>query len=272
MAINSSAKELSWRLVQHYVQLIHDRTHIANISKEHTVTAAVVDNPITEKRHKENGVVEEGSYAVTSGRRVYIGNQSQQHTSCDEPSPAVLRSYDHHEIEDIPGYSQDSVPKILPSRTLKGKPSLLCAISTFGYQILRYPHFSELCWTTSKLKEGPCTNINGPWKGWPFNACIIRPKISMESVAVSWDSSDTKNRENSGVVRGLIAVGMLAYQGAYTSVIEVSSNVRKVLELLVEQINAKISSGKDRNRFLRLLSQVAYLEDLVYSWAYTLQR
>ncbi|XP_026412168.1 uncharacterized protein LOC113307916 [Papaver somniferum] len=271
MAINSSAKELSWRLVQHYVQLIHDRTHIANISKEHTVTAAVVDNPITEKYHKENGVVEEGSYAVTSGRRVYIGNQSQQHTSCDEPSPVVLRSTDHHEIEDTPGYSQDSVPKILPSRTLKGKPSLLCAISTFGYQILRYPHFSELCWTTSKLKEGPCTNINGPWKGWPFNACIIRPKISMESVAVSWDSSDTKNRENSGVVRGLIAVGMLAYQGAYTSVIEVSSNVRKVLELLVEQINAKISSGKDRNRFLRLLSQVAYLEDLVYSWAYTLQ-
>ncbi|KAI3989353.1 hypothetical protein MKX01_026936 [Papaver californicum] len=253
IAINSSAKELSRRLVQHYVQLIHDRTHIANIPREHTVTAAVVDNPITENNHKENGVVM---------------NRSQQHTSCDEPCPPVLRSTGHHEIEVTPGYSQDSVPKFLPNRTLKGKPSLLCAISTFGYQILRYPHFSELCWTTSKLKEGPCTDINGPLKGWPINACIIRPKISIESVAVSWDSSNTKN---SGVVRGLIAVGMLAYQGAYTSVREVSSNVRKVLELLVEQINAKISSGKDRNRFLRLLSQVAYLEDMVYSWAYTLQ-
>ncbi|KAI3939627.1 hypothetical protein MKX01_038582 [Papaver californicum] len=258
MAINSSAKELSRRLVQHYVQLIHDRTRIANISKEHTVTAAVVDNPITENRHKGNRVVEEGSYAVISGRPVSDGNRSQQHTSCDEPCQPVLRSTVDHEIEVTPGYSQDSVPKFLPNRTLKGKPSLLCAISTFGYQILRYSHFSELCWTTSKLKEGPCTDINGPLKGWPFNACIIH-------------SSNTKNRENSGVVRGLIAVGMLAYQGAYTSVREVSSNVRKVLELLVEQINANIARGKDRNRFLRLLSQVAYLEDMVYSWAYTLQ-
>ncbi|MCL7040029.1 hypothetical protein MKW94_029284 [Papaver nudicaule] len=266
VAINSSAKELSRRLVQHYVQLIHDRTY-----KEHTVSVAVVDNPITENHHKENGVAKEGSYAVISGRPASNGNQCQQPTSCDEPCPTVLRSTSQHDIEVTPGYSQDSVPNFFPNTTSKGKPSLLCAISTFGYQILRYPHFSELCWTTSKLKEGPCTDINGPWKGWPFNACIFRPKISIESVAVSWDSSNMKNRENSGVVRGLIAVGMLAYQGAYTSVREVSSDVRKVLELLVEQINAKILSGKDRNRFLRVLSQVAYLEDMVYNWAYTLQ-
>ncbi|OVA11216.1 AAA+ ATPase domain [Macleaya cordata] len=277
MVINSSATELSRRLVQHYVQLIHHRTHIGNMSKEHTVCDAVEGNPVIESHHRENRVASEGSCAVTSGWTASNGNAScndnkiQQHINCDEPCPPLLKTTGHQENEVIPGHPQDSVPRILPSRTVKGKPSLLCAISTFGYQILRYPHFSELCWTTSKLKEGPCTDINGPWKGWPFNSCVIRPKKSIENAAVAWSSSNPKTKETSGLVRGLIAVGMLAYKGAYTSVREVSFEVRKVLELLVEQINAKILGGKDRYRFLRLLSQVAFLEDMVNSWVYTLQ-
>lgn len=73
------------------------------------------------------------------------------------------------------------------------------------------------------------------------------------------------------MVRGLIAIGLLAYRGKYSSVREVSAEVRKVLELLVEQINDKIRNGRDRYQFVRLLSQVAYLDDMVNSWVYSLQ-
>lgn len=157
-------------------------------------------------------------------------------------------------------------------KVVKGKSTLLLAISTFGYQILHYPHFAELCWVTSKLKEGPCTEISGPWKGWPFNSCIIRPNDTSEKLTLGGSSSSSKSKETFGLVRGLIAVGLSAYRGVYTSLREVSSEVRKVLEILALQINDKIQAGKDRYQFIRVLSQVAYLEDMVNNWAYTLQR
>lgn len=152
----------------------------------------------------------------------------------------------------------------------KGKSSLLLAITTFGHQILRYPHFAELCWVTSKLKDGPSFDINGHWKNWPFNSCILRPNNSVKEVALS--TSNMKSKENSGIVRGLIAIGLSAYTGKYTLLREVSSDVRRVLELLVAKINEKVQSGKDRYQFSRLLSQVAYLDDMFCSWLYMLQR
>lgn len=157
------------------------------------------------------------------------------------------------------------------SRPSKGKLNMLLAISSLGYQILRYPHFSELCWATSKLKEGPCTDTRGPWKGWPFNSCIVCPDRSSERVAVAGNSSNLRSRENHGLVRGLVAVGLSAYRCTYTSVIEVSADVRKVLELMAEKINARIRAGKDPHQYIRLLSQMAYFEDVVNSWAYSLQ-
>ncbi|XP_071730126.1 uncharacterized protein [Rutidosis leptorrhynchoides] len=156
---------------------------------------------------------------------------------------------------------QNSTPP-LNKKEEKGKSNLLLAISTLGYQILQYPQFAELCWVTSKLKEGPSAEIDGPWKGWPFNSCIVRPGDS---------SANVKSKEKYGLVHGLVAVGLSAYRGVYSSVREVSADVRKVLEVLTSQINAKVEGGKDRYQFIRLLSQVAYLEDLVNSWAYTLQ-
>ncbi|XP_027063750.1 uncharacterized protein [Coffea arabica] len=163
------------------------------------------------------------------------------------------------------------VPSVAACNTVKGKSNLLAAISTFGYQILRYPHFAELCWVTSKLKQGPCTHINGPWKGWPFNSCIFRPLNSTEGVAVASSSNAAKNTDKSGVVRGLIAVGLSAYRGEYASLREFSLEIRKVLELLVALVETKIQAGKDKYKFFRLLSQVAYFEDMVISWAYTLR-
>lgn len=162
-------------------------------------------------------------------------------------------------------------PVGLTNKTLKGKSSLLLAISTVGYQILCYPHFAELCWVTSKLKEGPCANASGPWKGWPFNTCIVRPINSTENATAASSSSNIKSKE-SGLVRGLVAVGLSAYRGEYTSLRKVCSEVRKVLETLVGRIDDKIQAGKDRTLFIRLLSQVAYLEDMVSSWAHALQR
>ncbi|KAF7822679.1 Tat-binding like 7 [Senna tora] len=166
--------------------------------------------------------------------------------------------------------SSTKVPPPPNSRSLKGKSTLLLAISTFGYQILRFPHFAELCWVTSKLKEGPFADVSGPWKGWPFNSCIIRPSNPQDKVAISCSSSNIKSKEKTGIVRGLMAVGLSAYKGAYTSVREVSNEVRKVLEILVREINTKVQAGKDRYQYLRVLSQVAYLEDMVNNWAYAL--
>ncbi|KAL1563731.1 hypothetical protein AAHA92_06161 [Salvia divinorum] len=168
-----------------------------------------------------------------------------------------------------PCHVSPSIPGDLTNKTLKGKSSLQSAISTFGYQILYYPHFAELCWYTSKLKEGPCANATGPWKGWPFNACIVRPVNFMEDVAAASSSSNIRSKEF-GLVRGLVAVGLSAYRGEYKSLREVFSEVRKVLEALVQIIDDKIQAGKDRTQFIRLLSQVAYLEDMVSSWAHAL--
>ncbi|KAL7143373.1 hypothetical protein ABFS83_08G187000 [Erythranthe nasuta] len=171
-----------------------------------------------------------------------------------------------------PCHISEPNPAVPTNKTLKGKSSLMLAISTVGYQILCYPHFAELCWVTSKLKEGPCANSNGPWRGWPFNSCIVRPIDSMEKVVASADSilGNSKSKK-SGLVRGLVAIGLSAYRGEYSSTREICSEVRKVLETLVGRIDEKIQAGKDRSQFIRLLSQVAYLEDMFSNWAHTLQ-
>ncbi|XP_074311123.1 uncharacterized protein LOC141646995 [Silene latifolia] len=170
--------------------------------------------------------------------------------------------------------SEDSVTKLLVPpgyRNLKDKSTLVVAVTTFGYQILRYPHFAELCWATSKLKEGPSADIRGPWNGWPFNSCIIRPGQLMQNDDVACNSRNISGKDKFKLVRGLIAVGLSAYRGVYKSSREVSLEVRKVLKLLVGQISARIQSGKDRYQYIRLLSQVAYLEDMVNNWSHSLR-
>ncbi|KAJ7948695.1 Atpase family aaa domain-containing protein [Quillaja saponaria] len=237
MLINLSAEKLSRDIVEQLVQLIHQRSHI------HTVPC--------------------------KGYRTY---DSIEHcTDAECPKTDNGSANEHVNQTQPPDDSLAKVPFPPSTRSLKGKSSLLSAISTLGYQILRYPHFAELCLVTSKLKEGPSADINGPWKGWPFNSCIIRPNNSLDKVAATCSSGNSKSKEKSGLVRGLIAVGLLAYRGAYTSVREVALEIRKVLEVLVDQINTKVQAGKDRYQYLRVLSQVAYLEDMVTSWAYSLQ-
>lgn len=238
LVINLSAAELSRDVVQQLVLLIHQGSHIHTSPHEEHKTCDLSEGDNVMVNH----VVHHGSDGLGDSRAQF-----------------------HDE-------SVVKVPLPPNNRTIKGRSSLLLAISSFGYQILRYPHFSELCWVTSKLKEGPATDVSGPWKGWPFNSCIIRPNNLSEKVAVGCSSGNVKTKEKSGLVRGLIAVGLSAYRGVYTSLREVSFEVRKVLELLVAQISAKVEAGKDRYQYVRLLSQVAYLEDMVNSWAYTLQR
>ncbi|CAK7323949.1 unnamed protein product [Dovyalis caffra] len=233
--ISLSAKALLRDIIQPFVQLIHLKAHIStSLSKEHETFDSILACSNAEY-HSKNPVL--------------VG-KNEDGTQCP------------HDPINIP---------LPPNRSLKGKSSLLLAISTFGYQVLRYPHFAELCWVTSKLKEGPCADVSGPWKGWPFNSCIIRPCNSLDKVAVACSSGNIKSNERSGLVRGLLAVGLSAYKGEYNSLREVSFEVRKVLELLVGQVNEKIQAGKDRYQYVRLLSQVAYLEDVVNSWAHALQ-
>lgn len=232
--VEQSAVKLSREIVQLFIHLIHQRSHVKADRKSDDVIqgcSAKVSDSASDSKPSE----------------VAIGSQS-----C--------------------GTSSTEVPPPPPSnKLLKVRSSLMVAIPAFGYQILRYPHFAELCWITSKLKEGPCADVRGPWKGWPFNTCIIRPATSLDEAAIPCASSNPKNKEKRHLVRGLVAVGLSAYRGEYTSSREVSFELRKVLELLVGWINSKVAAGKDRYQYLRILSQVAFLEDMVNNWAYSLR-
>ncbi|GKV16478.1 hypothetical protein SLEP1_g27118 [Rubroshorea leprosula] len=234
MVIKQSAAELSRDLIQLFIHLIHERSHVrADLTTNDFIqgySAKLPDNVNN-----------------TSTNEVGVASQSCGNLSTEAPPPPPS------------------------NRILKVKSSLMVAISTFGYQILRYPHFAELCWITSKLKEGPCTDVRGPWKGWPFNTCIIRPATPLDEAAVPCGASNVKSKEKCHLVRGLVAVGLSAYRGEYSTLREVSFEVRKVLELLVGWINSKVNAGKDRYQYIRILSQVAYLDDMVNNWAYALQ-
>ncbi|KAL3587221.1 hypothetical protein D5086_014088 [Populus alba] len=230
--ISLSAEALLRDIIQPFVQLIHLKAHIpTNIPKHHKTCDSILAC----------------SNAEYDNQNLCSVVKNEAGTQCP--------------------HGPLNVPPPPNNRSSKGKSSMLLAISTFGYQVLRYPHFAELCWVTSKLKEGPCADVSGPWKGWPFNSCIIRPCNSLDKVAAACSSGNIKSKERSGLVRGLLAVGLSAYKGEYNSLREVSFEVRKVLELLVGQVNEKIQAGKDRYQYVRLLSQVAYLEDVVNSWA-----
>lgn len=244
LAIYLSSIELLRTVVEQRVQLIHQRSH-AHMGAQ--------------KRDKAYESIEVCKDKVTQGK---------------ENEPANEKG----EVQFPESLTKVPQPN---SRSVKGKSNLLMAISTFGYQILLYPHFAELCWVTSKLKEGPCADASGPWRGWPFNSCIIRPNNSQDKVVIGGSSGGTKStggsggtksKESAGLVRGLVAVGLSAYKGVYKSVREVSFEVRKVLEILTEMINMKIQAGRNRYQYLRILSQVAYLEDMVNNWAYALLR
>ncbi|CAL0326539.1 unnamed protein product [Lupinus luteus] len=236
MIINLSAAELLRNLVEQQIQLIHKRSH-AHIG--------------VQKSCKAYDSIQNCKDKVCQRKDSGSANEKKSETHLPESSAKA--------------------PAQPNSRSLKGKSTLLLAISTFGYQILLNPHFAELCWVTSKLKEGPYADVSGPWRGWPFNSCVVRPNNSQDEVAVPYSSGGIKGKERSGnIVRGLVAVGLSAYRGVYKSVREVSLNIRKVLEILIEQFNAKIQAGKDRYQYLHILSQVAYLEDMVNNWAYAL--
>ncbi|KAJ9153551.1 hypothetical protein P3X46_026978 [Hevea brasiliensis] len=228
-----SAAKLLRDIIQLFVLLVHQRVHMHIGSSRQYKFCDSIEGSLDAEYHNKN----HGSAGENECREEFL--------------------YEHLKVPPPPN-----------NRSLKGKSSLLLAISTFGHQILRYPHFAELCWVTSKLKEGPCADVSGPWKGWPFNSCIIRPG-NMDSVTFA--SGNVKSKERSGLVRGLVAIGLSAYRGVYKSLREVSFEVRKVLELLVGQVNEKIQAGKDKYQYVRLLSQVAYLEDMVNNWAHALQ-
>lgn len=229
--IDSFASKLSKDLAQQFVQLIHHRNHIHMKSVKERKASDTVKVNVDKVNHSSDL----GSAIVLDGKSCPIS------------------------------------PVAFTNKAMKGRSGLLVAISTLGYQILCYPYFAELCWVTSKLKEGPYADISGSWKGWPFNSCIVRPMNSAEQFTVASGSINIRSKEKFGLVRGLVAVGLSAYRGEYKSLREVSSGVRKVLELLVARINDKIHDGKDRYQFIRLLSQVAYLEDIVISWVHTLR-
>ncbi|WZY83842.1 hypothetical protein YC2023_030226 [Brassica napus] len=238
MAIDLSATELSRRAIQVFLHLVHQGTHT--------------------------------HYDL---QKAYKREDPEQ--GCRDPS--YENNPDHGAEEEVgikskpPEDCSLKVPPIPISINAKPKSSLELAVSTFGYQILRYPQFAELCWVTSKLKEGPSADVSGPWRGWPFNSCIIRPCNPSEQTITASGSNNVRGKDLSGTARGLVAVGLSAYRGTYTSLREVSFEVRKVLELLVGRINLKIDAGKDRCQYIRILSQVAYLEDLVNSWVYAMR-
>uniref|UniRef100_A0A1J3J3C3 Tat-binding-like protein 7 n=1 Tax=Noccaea caerulescens TaxID=107243 RepID=A0A1J3J3C3_NOCCA len=238
MAIDLSATELSRRAIQVFLHLVHQETHT---------------HLELQKIYKREDP-DQGCRDATYPNNADHGAEEEAGVKSKPLNDGSLK-----------------VPPLPISVNVKTKSSLQLAVSTFGYQVLRYPQFAELCWVTSKLKEGPSADVSGPWRGWPFNSCIIRPFNSSEQTITASGSNNVKGKDLSGIVRGLVAVGLSAYRETYVSLREVSFEVRKVLELLVARINVKIEAGKDRCRYIRILSQVAYLEDLVNSWVYAMR-
>jgi hypothetical protein len=213
--INSCASRLSHDLVLHYIQLVHQSAHNAELKSP-------LQYPLPDKTE--------------------MGSKIENASS----APA----------EEIPS---SVLKKPVKSSIMTG------TIWSFGYQILRHPQFSELCWVTSKLREGPSASTKGPWKGWPFNSCVVRNN--------SAPSMAKENKKDQGdTVWGLVAVGLMAYKGLYSSVYDVCCDVRKVLELLAQKIRARVSENRGLYRCFHILSQAAYLDDMVLNWAYSFQR
>ncbi|XP_062206464.1 uncharacterized protein LOC133908443 [Phragmites australis] len=258
--IDSCALRLSHDLIQHHVQFLHGRSHKNNHDEQKEVFASMEISAPGESKSSEN---EQPSFGVASRENP---TQLAASSAQQEPPPS--------NVKDKGGNIQKTefegtVRRNPSSRTVKGNESL--AIIAFGIQILQHPHFSKLCWVTSKLREGPCTDINGPWKGWPFNSCLLHSS-TLPDKSLNGGNNVVKGKEKTLCARGLVAVGLLAYRGVYASVMEVCAEVRKVLELLVGQIRTKILEKRNRFRYFHILSHVAYLDDIVNSWAYTFHR
>eukprot|EP00250_Pteridium_aquilinum_P013052 c21101_g1_i1 orf=321-5741(+) len=132
------------------------------------------------------------------------------------------------------------------------------AISMVGYQLLYHPELRELRHATSKLQEGPS-----------FTTRTYKKKTSSES---SDSSNSQRDHVNLLDLKGLNAVGLLAYSGTYLKAKDVAWGVREVLELLMKRIDIKVNLGKDREQFSHLLHQAAALEDKIFTWAYNLRR
>uniref|UniRef100_A0A0E0C5T4 PHD-type domain-containing protein n=1 Tax=Oryza meridionalis TaxID=40149 RepID=A0A0E0C5T4_9ORYZ len=270
--IDACCLRISHDLVQQHVQLLHDRAHNNHDEQKEVFVPMEISAP---GEHRSSGSKEASmlmKYPLNMDKHPSCGVSSREHPTqlgtCsaqqEPPTSNVEDKEDNTEKIDF----NEKVTTNCSNRIVKDSESL--AIIAFGIQILQHPQFSKLCWVTSKLREGPCTDINGPWKGWPFNSCLLQSITADKSL--SGGNNVLKGKEKIPSVRGLVAVGLLAYRGAYASVLEVCSEVRKVLELLVGQVRTKILEKRSRYRYFHILSQVAYLDDIMSSWAYTFQR
>ncbi|CAM0882027.1 unnamed protein product [Alopecurus aequalis] len=264
--LDSCALRLSHDLIQHHVQLLHDRAHNNHGEQKDIVAPMEISAPGECKsgENKESIILAQSSMYVDKRPSC----PTKLATCSAQLQPPVSDVKDKEESPENLDF-HESVSRNPSRRIVKGNESL--AIIAFGIQILQHPQFSKLCWVTSKLREGPCTDINGPWKGWPFNSCLLHTRTSPDK-SLSEGNNVLKGKEKSLFVRGLVAVGLLAYRELYASVMEVCADVRTVLELLVGQIRSKILEKRSRYRYFHILSQVAYLDDIVNSWAYSFQR
>ncbi|KAI4999622.1 hypothetical protein ZWY2020_004211 [Hordeum vulgare] len=222
--LDSCALRLSHDLIQHHVQLLHDRAHNNRDEQKEVFAPMEISAPDESK-------------------------------SCENQESTILAKSSLY-VEERPSY-----PTKLPTCNAQPHPS--------ASDVKDKEEDPEKL--VSRNPSSPCTDINGPWKGWPFNSCLLHGSSSSDK-SLSEGQSVVKGKEKFLCVRGLVAVGLLAYRGVYASVMEVCAEVRKVLELLVEQIRIKILEKKSRYRYFHILSQVAYLDDIVNSWAYTFQR
>uniref|UniRef100_J3L2Q2 PHD-type domain-containing protein n=2 Tax=Oryza brachyantha TaxID=4533 RepID=J3L2Q2_ORYBR len=271
--IDACCLQISQDLVQQQVQLLHDRAHNNHDEQKEVFVPMEISAPGEHRssRSKEAGMLMK--YPLNMDKHPSCGVSSREHpnqlATCSaqqEPPTSTLEDKEGNaEKNDF----NEKVTTNPSNRIVKDSESL--AIMAFGIQILQHPQFSKLCWVTSKLREGPCTDINGPWKGWPFNSCLLQSSTSPDK-SLSGGNNVLKGKEKILRVRGLVAVGLLAYRGTYASVLEVCAEVRKVLELLVGQVRTKIMEKRSRYRYFHILSQVAYLDDIMSSWAYTFQR
>ncbi|GLJ26574.1 hypothetical protein SUGI_0515190 [Cryptomeria japonica] len=286
--IDQAAKNITRLAIRRYIEFIHDISHCYSTPICKAIPALcdgnmnerpqenVIECLSKEGTERENASVHEPNNCHNADTVNCFYKGSQDHSSSGKHCSSLLDVDTHHfTMNDGHEWQQQWSNHILHKASYhgsgKGRTALQLAIATCGYQLLCYPQFAELCWVTSMLKGGPCTTIDGPWKGWPFNSCILDTNSSLGETPAGDNCGELKDRVCASLVTGLVAVGLLAYKGLYKTGKEVANDVRKVLEVLLRNIKTKIQNGKDKYKFSHLLSQAASLEDMMNSWAYSIQ-
>lgn len=164
--------------------------------------------------------------------------------------------------------------RVLPCEGMSAiQKTLMSAIVYCGFQLLHDPQFRELRKATARLKVGPQVNIRDKSGLDSSNVNEYCQQFSCQDGRPGSSHGPDSNEGSKELwVRGIVAVGLTAYRGLYSTATEVAWEVQKVIELLHQRISKRVESGANRWDYFPITSQAAALLDLLGSWRHEVIR